>query len=127
MVSLFADNDDWEEVCYQNSHRDFFRVLKHHHIDLLATYESMHCSEDFLYRLYSRRVLSTVEYEDLLASSRALTRPNMNKKMLDLVNSKKKQLQEIFCDVLCFYQSHLIVLDEEDRTTQQSMFLSFPE
>ena len=110
---------DWEDCGYDKKHRDFFRLLRHRHIDVFAAYEHMCSSEDFLSHLYRRNVLNSPEHDKLLKSSQnPLVQSSVNKLLMDVVNQKPKQLQELFVDLLYRYQTQLVMVHEE--TSAQS-------
>ena len=105
---------DWEDCGYDKKHRDFFRLLRRRHIDVFVVYESMCCSEDFLSHLYRRNVLDSPELDKLMESSLNLhVRSSVNKLLMDVVNQKPRQLQEIFVDLLYRDQTQLVMVHEE--------------
>ena len=111
---VFQDDIDWEDCGYDEKHRDFFRLLRRRHIDVFSVYEHMRFSTYFLRRLHQHNVLSSPEYEELMCSTQTLhAHSAMNKKLMDVINLKPRQLQELFVDKLFRYQAQLTMGDEE--------------
>ena len=68
----------------------------------------MHLSEYFLSHLHKRHVISQLEYDEHLASLQsAQVHLTMNKKLMDVINLKPRQLQELFVDQLFRYEAQL--------------------
>ena len=108
---------DWEDCGYDEKHRDFFRLLRRRKIDLFSVYENMRFSEYFLSRLYQCHVLSRPEYDKLLNSLQTeRVHLKMNKKLMNVINLKPRQLQELFVDQLFHHQTQLFpALSGESR------------
>ena len=102
------DGVDWEDCGYDEKHRDFFRLLRQRKIDVFAVYERMRFSEYFLRCLYQRHVLSCPEYDELLSSLETKrVHLALNKELIDVINLKPRQLQELFVDQLLHHEAHL--------------------
>ena len=104
----FPEGVDWEDCGYDEKHRNFFQLLRQRKIDVFSVYERMHFSEYFLRRLYQRHVLSCPEYDELLST--LVTKGvhlGLNKKLIDIINQKPRQLQELFVDLLLHHQAQL--------------------
>ena len=86
-------------------------------MDVSVVYERMRCSKEFISLLHRRSVLTGAEYDELLCSLK--THPvssEINKQLMDFINKKLPQVQELFTDQLCRYQTHLVMVDTEDTT-----------
>ena len=102
------DGVDWEDCGYDEKHRNFFQLLRQSKIDVFAVYERMRFSEYFLRRLYQRHVLSCHEYDELLSSLETKrVHLALNKELIDVINLKPRQLQELFVDQLLHHQADL--------------------
>lgn len=109
---LFTEDRDCEESCYDDDHRDFFRLLRQQHIDIVAAYENMNCTESFLSRLLQRHVLTHPEWRELVEAAHSLPRSSVNRKLIDMINLKASQVQTTFSDLLHRFQPHLLREDE---------------
>ena len=68
----------------------------------------MRLSEYFLSRLHERHVISRPEYDELLASLQTTqVHSIINKKLMDAINLKPRQLQALFVDQLFRYEAQL--------------------
>ena len=75
---------------------------------MFAVYERMRLSDHFLRRLYQRHVLSSPEFDELLSSLETKrVHLTLNKKLIDVINLKPRQLQELFVDQLLQHQAQL--------------------
>ena len=115
---LYVSGADWEDCGYDDKHRHFFRLLRQRYINVFTVYESMQFSVEFLSRLRQRHILTDPEYNQLLVT--AQTQPEraiLNKELMDVVNQKMPQLQEMFADQLCRYQTHLVMVDDASSSS----------
>ena len=105
---------DWEDYCYDDDHRNFFRFLRSRQVDVFSVYECMRCSEDFLSCLHRRSILTGHEYDELLDSLKTSSVSlEINKQLIGIINKKLPKVQEMFADQLCHYHTNPVIVDEE--------------
>lgn len=108
LLRSFAESDETEDLFHDDKHRDFFRVLREHHVDAAKAHIIMRLEEPFINELCESGVLDLKDREDLVMAHRSMRRPSVNKKLLDIINSKSPELQKHFAEQLRCHQPHIL-------------------